>query len=520
MTATTDLDLDSNTPLQKFYAGQNVLITGGTGFLGKLLIEKLLRSCPEVCSIYIIIRPKKGQDAYNRLDTLFDDVIFSRMKKEVPKYRHKVTAIPGDCSLPGLGLTALDKEVIMREISIVFNVAATVRFDEKIKQAVAINVNSTKEIMELARRIHNLKVIIHVSTAYSNCIRGDINEKFYEPPITGDNAIKLVQSLDDKKLDAITQTLLGDFPNTYAFTKCIAEQVVQQYGKDLPTGIFRPAIVVSTHREPVTGWIDNVYGPTGALVGGGAGLIRTFHLDRACTAELVPADLTVNALIATAWDVANNKNEEAEPPIYNYTSTWNNHLTWGEYLDLAFKYGKKTPSIRSIWCYTVTTTTSLSLYYVLSLLLHILPALLMDTALLLTGKEIRMLKIYKKIHKFTKVVTYFSTQKWDFGNRNMTSLWHKLNSADQDVFHFSMYNFDWDDYMEKCVRGLRTYVFKDDPENIPMARKRMAKMVLLHKVLKYTILAVVLWALYISVVISMGSDIGFSTVSENMMTIR
>lgn len=80
------------------------------------------------------------------------------MKKEVPKYRHKVTAIPGDCSLPGLGLTDLNKEFIMREISIVFNVAATVRFDEKIKQAVAINVNSTKEIMELARRIHNLKV--------------------------------------------------------------------------------------------------------------------------------------------------------------------------------------------------------------------------------------------------------------------------------------------------------------------------------------------------------------------------
>ena len=51
-----------------------------------------------------------------------------------------------------------------------------------------------------------------------------------------------MQSLDDKKLDSITQSLLGDFPNTYAYTKCIAEQVVQRYGKDLPTGIFRPAI--------------------------------------------------------------------------------------------------------------------------------------------------------------------------------------------------------------------------------------------------------------------------------------
>lgn len=84
------------------------------------------------------------------------------MKKEVPKYRHKITAIPGDCSLPGLGLSPADKELIMREISIVFNVAATVRFDEKIKQAVAININSTKEMMELCRRIQNLKVSFEI----------------------------------------------------------------------------------------------------------------------------------------------------------------------------------------------------------------------------------------------------------------------------------------------------------------------------------------------------------------------
>lgn len=65
--------------------------------------------------------------------------------------------------------------------------------------------------------------------------------------------------------------------------------------------------VISSYNEPVEGWIDNVYGPTGALVGAGAGLIRVLRSDDDCTAELVPVDLTVNALIASAWDVANNK---------------------------------------------------------------------------------------------------------------------------------------------------------------------------------------------------------------------
>ena len=42
MYADNDLD-DENTEITKFYEGLNVLVTGGSGFLGKLLVEKLLR---------------------------------------------------------------------------------------------------------------------------------------------------------------------------------------------------------------------------------------------------------------------------------------------------------------------------------------------------------------------------------------------------------------------------------------------------------------------------------------------
>lgn len=86
-----------------------------------------------------------------------------------------------------------------------------------------------------------------------------------------------------------------------------------------------------------------------------------------------------------------------------------------------------------------------------------------------------MLKIYKKIHKFSTVTTYFSMRKWDFSNNNTMALWEKLTPDDKDIFFFSMKDFNWEDFMQKCVRGLRLYVFKDDPENVPMARKRMAR---------------------------------------------
>lgn len=51
------------------------MFAGGTGFLGKLLIEKLLRSCPELTCIYVIVRPKKGQEALNRFEQIFEDPV-------------------------------------------------------------------------------------------------------------------------------------------------------------------------------------------------------------------------------------------------------------------------------------------------------------------------------------------------------------------------------------------------------------------------------------------------------------
>lgn len=54
----------------EYYAGKNVLITGATGFMGKVLVEKLLRSCPEVKALYILVRPKAGQSMQQRVSDM------------------------------------------------------------------------------------------------------------------------------------------------------------------------------------------------------------------------------------------------------------------------------------------------------------------------------------------------------------------------------------------------------------------------------------------------------------------
>lgn len=56
----------------EFYRGRSVLVTGATGFMGKVLVEKLLRSCPGVERIFLLIRPKRERDINDRLQQLLN----------------------------------------------------------------------------------------------------------------------------------------------------------------------------------------------------------------------------------------------------------------------------------------------------------------------------------------------------------------------------------------------------------------------------------------------------------------
>lgn len=56
--------------VREYFAGQNILITGGTGFMGKVMIEKLLYSIPDLGTIYILMRPKRGKSIQQRISDI------------------------------------------------------------------------------------------------------------------------------------------------------------------------------------------------------------------------------------------------------------------------------------------------------------------------------------------------------------------------------------------------------------------------------------------------------------------
>lgn len=66
---------NEDSEIVRFLTGKCVFLTGGTGFLGKVLVEKLLRSCPKIDSIFLLVRSKKGKDIHERLDDIYSDVV-------------------------------------------------------------------------------------------------------------------------------------------------------------------------------------------------------------------------------------------------------------------------------------------------------------------------------------------------------------------------------------------------------------------------------------------------------------
>nr|XP_050855596.1 uncharacterized protein LOC127066212 [Vespula vulgaris] len=499
-------NVEKLTVIQEFYDGQSIFVTGGTGFLGKLLIEKLLRGCPGISCIYVLIRSKKGKDVLQRTEEMIEDPVFSTLREEQPKFRHRIVAIEGDCILPDLGISMTDRATLMREVSIVFHVAATVRFNEKIKSATAINVRSLKDAINLFKEMPKLRSFVHVSTAFANCLHNPIEERFYDPPIDSDKLIDLMDCMDEKLLDDITPQLLGTWPNTYVYTKSVAENVVKKQAGSIPIGIFRPGVVISTYQEPIPGWIDNMYGPIGIAAGAGMGLIRSHHCDGSIKANLVPGDLTINALIASAWDVANNRRSNEDTPIYNYVSK-DNPITYDELKDMSAKYGLLVPTKESIWYYSFRNTKYRLVHLFYVYFLHLLPALVIDTVALCMGKQPRLLKIYNKIHKFMDVLSHFSTTEWKFTNERLNELTRKLTSEDRKLFFCDMKEVVWDTYFQSYLRGIRIYILKDPIETVPQARIKWQRLYWMHQTLKLVVACVFLiitWTMISRVLVTFG----------------
>lgn len=192
----------------------------------------------------------------------------------------------------------MDIALLTRTVNVVFHSAATVKFDEKLKLSVTINVLGTQKLMELCKKMNHLECLVrttkdgiisdgrylnfivqvHISTAYCNCDRSEVREMVYPPSIGPDQITSLVNVLEEDLVDSLTSKLVGKRPNTYTFTKSLAESWLKDNKGDLPVVIVRPSIVLSSINGPLPGWVDNWNGPTGWMLSNTRKTFTSFQL--------------------------------------------------------------------------------------------------------------------------------------------------------------------------------------------------------------------------------------------------
>jgi fatty acyl-CoA reductase len=72
----------------------------------------------------------------------------------------KVTAVTGDVTFPAYGLSPSDLRLLIENVSVVFNSAATIKFDEELKDAIQMNVKGPMQLLEICRQMKHLEVFI------------------------------------------------------------------------------------------------------------------------------------------------------------------------------------------------------------------------------------------------------------------------------------------------------------------------------------------------------------------------
>ena len=87
--------------------------------------------------------------------------------------------------------------------------------------------------------------------------------------------------MDKRDLEHYEKNLLGNFPNTYTFTKRMAEHILYQMNsKRIPISIVRPSIIGASLEEPFPGWTDSITLAGGIYLVGGLGILRELPGDQ------------------------------------------------------------------------------------------------------------------------------------------------------------------------------------------------------------------------------------------------
>ncbi|XP_015117031.1 putative fatty acyl-CoA reductase CG8306 [Diachasma alloeum] len=474
----------------EYYRGKCVFITGGTGFLGSCLIEKLLRCCPDVKNIYLLIRPKKGKEISERLEELTKNSVFDRLREEgKTDLFSKLIAVSGDVGEENLGLSSEERLTIVEHVEVIFHSAATLDFEAGLKPAVDINLLGTRRVVQLAQEIRNLKALVHVSSAYVNSFLLETKEQIYPPPADVDEVLALVGGKDEKAIEEATPQLLKNHPNAYTFSKHLAEHEV--VNGSIPAAIVRPSMITGAWQEPIPGWTTSKNGPQGFLMGASKGVVRRLPVASQLIYDYIPVDIVVNALLVAAYVIGRDRNTGIK--VYHCTSSTCNPFQWLKVESKINGYLHKYPLVSAVWYPHLKLLPSLWLYRISSIFVHMIPAYILDTVTKVAGGRPILVRLHTNVNNSLGRLEKFIFTEWKFQNPRMMELHESLSSEDKKLFTLDVRPLSWEDYFVNLTKGVRVYLSKEPLKSLGRARAKDNILLAVHLGLQAALLGLVWW---------------------------
>lgn len=117
-------------------------------------------------------------------------------------------------------------------------------------------------------------------------------------------AIEIAETFDTETVECLMSHITNFSPNSYTFTKALAEDICEDYRNQIPITIVRLSIVTGTECEPIPGWCDNFNGPVGLLTACGLGIMRSMYASHKAELNCVAVDVVARTLICAGWKCA------------------------------------------------------------------------------------------------------------------------------------------------------------------------------------------------------------------------
>jgi long-chain acyl-CoA synthetase len=338
------------------FAGKHVLLVGSTGFIGKVWLAHALSDIPALGRLYLLIRGGRTTSAEARFERMISESpVFESFHKRhgaalADFLDQRVEVLQGDITLPDLGLDPATAARLHGALDLVVNSSGLTDFNPDLRTAVNVNVDGTLQLLDFVKRCRRAS-LLHLSTCYvagsrdgrireqllpdytpcsaadfdperelqhlrsaieaidrkaesdetTEFIRREILERHTEDPPAGAAFERLLERRRAKwlrtELTKIGMSRATDWgwPNTYCFTKSLAESLIIRQAEGRSFAIVRPAIVETSTRSPFRGWNEgvNTSAPLSHLLGT---YFRQLPTNERKCLDIVPVDVVCRGM--------------------------------------------------------------------------------------------------------------------------------------------------------------------------------------------------------------------------------